>query len=302
MKRRYFVLLGLVAALGAAYVVLLRMKDGPTTCAFRLEPAQLRELAASLPGERPTEVRFERLAHFAFPEAVVYTGGPLAMTKMVVYAYQLVWSDGSTVIIDTAMSEGQSRDAHGEDYDTAAWAREQQALHRAKGIYVTHEHVDHLGGLLAEVEQLPSLDAVHLTSQQLAHPENTKPASLPPAAAAKLQPFVLEGARAVAPGVVLIEARGHTPGSLLVYIQLADGRELVLTGDTAWHRENISEETGPPRLVSLLLHNDRDANACQLRSLHALSKTAPDIAVVPGHDARVVDELERNGLLVAKFR
>ena len=103
----------------------------------------------------------------------------------------------------------------------------------------------------------------------------------------------------MAPGVVLVKAPGHTPGSQLVYVQLADGRELILTGDTAWHRENVELVEGPPRLTSLLLKNDRAANACQLQALHDLPA---EVHVVPGHDARVVDALVSAGLLHAGLR
>ena len=36
---------------------------------------------------------------------------------------------------------------------------------------------------------------------------------------------------AVAPGVVLVSAPGHSPGSQLVYVRLADYREVLLVGD-----------------------------------------------------------------------
>ena len=48
----------------------------------------------------------------------------------------------------------------------------------------------------------------------------------------------------VAPGIVLIKAAGHTPGSQMVYIALESGRELLLIGDTTWHMDGVRQMRG----------------------------------------------------------
>ncbi len=176
------------------------------------------------------------------PGAVVVTGEPWAMTEMPVYAYQIAFPSRA-IIIDTAMSPDDAKKAHAGDINEVAWGRLKAALSTASSIYVTHEHADHMGGLVAAIDAPNVLAAAHLTKEQLDHPDRLKPVVLPEAARAGLHPCRYEGAVAVAPGVVLIEARGHTPGSQMVFVQLAPTeKELLLLGDTAWHHENVDVE------------------------------------------------------------
>jgi glyoxylase-like metal-dependent hydrolase (beta-lactamase superfamily II) len=170
----------------------------------------------------------------------------------------------------------------------------------ASAIYVTHEHGDHMGGLVAELSTPSVAAAARFTKAQLAHPE-TLQIPIPAEQLATLKPIDYQGAVAVAPGVVLIAAPGHTPGSQLVYVQLADGRELLFLGDAAWHTENIDKMRQPPRLITLMLKNDRDATACQLIAFHDLGEKEPKLHLVPGHDARVIHSLVEQGLIAQGF-
>ena len=297
MKRLLKIVLVVLALVVVVGAYLLRAKQAPEHCAFTLDLPRLRELARSLPGERPREIDVEKIVTLEMPEAVIYPGGALGLTTMSVYVYELAFPD-RTIVIDTAMSAEDAKKSHASAFDAAAWTRAAAAIARAQAVYVTHEHCDHLGGLAALAPSLAPA-TVHLTAAQLAHLDLAKPVVFPASFAHELAPLVYDDLLAVAPGVVLVKAPGHTPGSQLVYVQLADGRELILTGDTAWHRENVELVEGPPRLTSLLLKNDRAANACQLQALHDLPA---EVHVVPGHDARVVDALVSAGLLHAGLR
>lgn len=296
------ILLGSIAALGVAYAALIRGNTEPSDCHFDLDLTKLRAAASSIPGERPGELRVERLTTFHMPEAVVVTGGRWGLTDMEVYAYQLVFPD-RTIIVDTALNEPLAKEMMGDAYDNAAWTRLERAMLAASEIYVTHEHADHLGGLTAILSSTTAIARARLTREQLDHPDRLEPGKIPEAAKAQLKPLEYEGLRAVAPGVVLIKAPGHTPGSQLVFISLATGKEILLTGDTAWHVENIDRVAQPPRLVTYLgLKNDRGANACQLAAIRALGAADPKVGIMPGHDAPRMKELEKQGFVERGFR
>jgi glyoxylase-like metal-dependent hydrolase (beta-lactamase superfamily II) len=120
---------------------------------------------------------------------------------------------------------------------------------------------------------------------------------LPAALLDAVDPIPGDAPVAVAPGVVLVPAAGHTPGSQLVYVLTADGRELLFVGDVAWHMDAIRNLHYRPRLVTdWLLDEDRAAVLAQFRTLHELLAD-PAIQIVVSHDADQRIELVRAGVL-----
>ncbi|MGZ3461634.1 MAG: hypothetical protein ACXU86_24345, partial [Archangium sp.] len=99
------------------------------------------------------------------------------------------------------------------------------------------------------------------------------------------------------PGIVLIKAPGHTPGSQMLYVRLADGREFLLVGDIAWRQDNIRLPRMHPRVVNWLGHEDGAAMAEQLRYLHDLQQAEPGLNLVVAHDGAQMAELLRRGLV-----
>jgi N-acyl homoserine lactone hydrolase len=87
--------------------------------------------------------------------------------------------------------------------------------------------------------------------------------------------------------VVLVEAGGHTPGSMIAFIHLPDGKRYALIGDIAWQSEGVSLPTERPWLVRRMV----DVDAARVREvlvrLHMLKKRDPALVIVPAHDARV---------------
>ena len=101
---------------------------------------------------------------------------------------------------------------------------------------------------------------------------------------------------------MLIKAAGHTPGSQMVYVQTADGTEVLLIGDVAWHFRNIELQRERARLVTMfLIKEDRTAVFGQLAALKRLHETQPAVHIVPGHDGQVIDALVAAGVLKRGF-
>ena len=114
-----------------------------------------------------------------------------------------------------------------------------------------------------------------------------------------LQPLVFERTKAIAPGIVLQKAPGHTPGELIIFVQTEDGREYLFIGDVAWHMDQLRKLHYRPRLVTqFFLHEDRAAVLNQFRALHDLMEANPNLAVVVSHDRDQRQQLLESGRLV----
>src|SRR3546814_4681759 len=107
----------------------------------------------------------------------------------------------------------------------------ENALGKAKLILVTHEHVDHIGGLTEYPDVAKILPSTRLTQEQVYHPERSAPAAFAAGALDGYKPLVYDKYVAVAPGIVLIKSPGHSPGSQMVYVKKVDGTEVLFIGD-----------------------------------------------------------------------
>jgi glyoxylase-like metal-dependent hydrolase (beta-lactamase superfamily II) len=231
-------------------------------------------------GPLPERIEVEHVGDFAFPRRLVVAGEGFHMHPMVLLAHRVVWPDGHSMVIDTAMGIAGTKKIPGSRMDAAALDRVEAAMKKATAIVFTHEHVDHVGGVVAAPD-LPGISQqVMMTREQLGS-SRLERGDFPPGALERFHPLDYQGLYAVAPGVVLQKAPGHSPGSQLVYVELAGGQRFIFVGDIAWTRDNISEGRGRPYMAKLLMGEDRPAVAAQLR---ALAQLPGDVHVVIAHD------------------
>ncbi len=90
--------------------------------------------------------------------------------------------------------------------------------------------------------------------------------------------------------VVLVPAGGHTPGSVIAFVQAPQGR-YALVGDLAWQREGIDRPAERPWLSRLLVDHDARAVRAALTHLHRLQQANPDLVILPAHDRRLMQTL-----------
>jgi glyoxylase-like metal-dependent hydrolase (beta-lactamase superfamily II) len=93
--------------------------------------------------------------------------------------------------------------------------------------------------------------------------------------------------------VVIVSAGGHTPGSVIPFVTLPDGRRYAFVGDIVWQREGYEIPAERPWLARRVADKDEERVRTVVVRLHMLKERFPDLIVVPAHDTRVWDTLPR---------
>ncbi|MBX3023804.1 MBL fold metallo-hydrolase [bacterium] len=86
--------------------------------------------------------------------------------------------------------------------------------------------------------------------------------------------------------IVIVPAAGHTPGSVIVFLALPDGRRYALVGDLVWQREGISQREERPWPQRALADSDPRGVRENLLRMAALAARFPELIIVPAHDQR----------------
>lgn len=251
--------------------------------------AQLRQLAASMPGQAPDAVEVELSAFRRLPGSLFVAGGGLTGKQVGVMAWHLPVQGGKPIVIDSGLTKAAATEMGMEQFDEAAQSRINLALRGAGLILITHEHIDHEGGLVA-LNDAGALVAARLNPAQISGNRWTE--LLPWPKGARPAP-TLQGTvpLAVAPGVVVIPASSHTAGSQMIYVRLASGPEFLFAGDIATFTQNWTETRARSRLIGdWFAPEDRDEVFAWLRTMQALKAQSPALVILPGHDYEWVSD------------
>ena len=261
---------------------------------------RLRQAADDLPGAPPETINYIKIAESHRTYAAVIDGGSDEPFVSARTAFQVVYPDGS-VMIDAGMDEEVHR-FYGFGREEPYWQdrndRVQAALSAANLVMVTHEHGDHVAGVLRSPDRDVIAAKTILTEAQ-ARTLTTAP-QLPEIRITEQQArdYLVVDYRLylpVAPGVVLIKAAGHTPGHQMVYVRVAEGTEYVFIGDIGWLIENVTElRLRPPETIARI-GEDPEALMSQLVWLKSVADRG--VVLVPSHDDRLLSRYADEGLL-----
>jgi glyoxylase-like metal-dependent hydrolase (beta-lactamase superfamily II) len=90
--------------------------------------------------------------------------------------------------------------------------------------------------------------------------------------------------------IVAVPTPGHTPGSLSWLVSSAEGARWLFVGDAAWLRSGI-DRPAHKGAMGRLLDDDVEEAGETLGLLHAYAKAHPEVRVLTGHDASMLDAL-----------
>ena len=299
--RGFPALLALIIALSAPLT--LRSLSAQTAPSWSADIADIRRVASLIPGEKPTRLNFLKFAESRRTKNFSVQGAPNTPSVQARTAFQVIYPD-SYVMVDTGMDQ-TVHDFFGrgtkEPYDAAAAAEVSKAVAGARMIVVTHEHGDHVAGVIRG-PQAAQLAPKTILTRAMVDILTTKP-QMPEIqlTAEQARRFIVvdyEKYLPVAPGIVLIKSAGHTPGSQMVFIALASGREYLLIGDATWHMDGVREVKGK---AAPWVTEDVNAVLDQLRWLNQLSKTDASLVIVASHDEEQHVDLVQKKLLTNRF-
>jgi len=289
----------LLTVAAALCVVDIDVRSQAPAPAWSASLAEIRQVAGLVPGTRPLRVNVLKFAASLRTKNFSVEGAPTVPSVQARTAFQVVYA-GGTVMVDA----GMSLDVHRffgrgveEPYDAAAAAQVERAVGGARMIVVTHEHGDHVAGVVHTPRAAALAPKTILTRAQV-ETLTTSPQMpelrLTPEAASRYLIVDYDRYLPVAPGMVLIKAAGHTPGSQMVYVALESGREYLLVGDATWHMDGVRQVRGKD---APWVTEDKDAVLAQLTWLNGLSRTEPALVIVASHDEEQHGDLVKQGLL-----
>ncbi|HYC24137.1 MAG TPA: MBL fold metallo-hydrolase [Candidatus Bathyarchaeia archaeon] len=277
--------------------------------------ADVTAATAAPASDRPVALHWINTASQAMPRSAVLDAkrdpDPTRPFVMSYPAFVLEWADGRLLLIDLGMSRegaldfgrpiewlagGAAIEPHGSVAERLGAARS-----RVAGVIFTHLHIDHVGGLTELCAGLDRSFPVLMTEAQTKRPNfTTRPGLRVVTAARCARPETIASGGLVAapgfPGVYVIAAGGHTPGSQIIVARVEQptgARNYVFTGDTVNNLDGILHEVPKPLGYRLLIVPEDEPRQAELRRfLRELHDTGAFTLLV-SHDQL---SLEKSGI------
>ncbi len=224
-------------------------------------------------------------------------------------SFALEWADGRMLLIDTGMNQAQAT-SFGWPLETFAGASPLQPnlsvaeqlgsqRRRVQALLFTHLHTDHTGGILDLCKGFEGKIPVFMTEAQRLRPNHT---TKPGLELLEQSGCAEKGALANAPlmpvpgfpGVFVIDAGGHTPGSQLIIAHVAGAngpRTYAFVGDIVNNLDGILNDVPKPYLYRLLIVPEDDERQSTLRRYLLDLHNNHGVSLVVSHDQRAIEAL-----------
>ena len=93
--------------------------------------------------------------------------------------------------------------------------------------------------------------------------------------------------------IVVVPAFGHTPGSVITFVNLYNEKRYAFVGDIVWQLEGITQREERTWITRRRANTDAKANSENLRRMVALQERLPELIIVPAHDMRAFAEMPK---------
>jgi glyoxylase-like metal-dependent hydrolase (beta-lactamase superfamily II) len=261
----------------------------------------VRAAAKAVPGPLPVRINFIKIAESHRPLSDIIVGGSQQDYVSARTAFQVMFPSG-WVMIDSGMDETVHKFfgfGRMEPYWADRNAILQQALAAARLIVVTHEHGDHVAGVIRTAAREQIAAKTLLTRAQVqtltTYPQMPEIRMTPETAASYIV-VDYESCLPVAPGMVLIKAPGHTPGHQMVYVRLASEREFLFIGDVGWTLDNVKQLKLRPDATMRRIGESAPALTFELTWIKDVMDH-DGLIVIPSHDDILLKDLAARQLI-----
>lgn len=301
MKNSILVLVTFLVIVLISFWWLFLEGSAPTDTNHPFDVLWYRQLVDEGSGAKPTELRVEIVGTDVAPGFAAQTGNFRSDYHTSYTSMQVVWPDRHIIVdgaVDQSTAEKIQQSKHQSRFYPESYERVIDAISSAESIWITHAHPDHVMAIAYHPDLVNLASKINMNTEQIKlwnySAEKEGWPNLP--SGISVQDVLLP--KLIAPGVVLVPTRGHTPGSQSYYIQLANGQEYLLIGDIIWQMSNIESLKTRPRILQYLLFDpdeDRKAVLSQVMALNLLKNQSPDLVVLPSHDSNhLATEIKQN--------
>jgi len=266
---------------------------------------KVRAAAMAIPGDLPVAINYLKYASSIRKWKDLIEGGSEDNASMARTAFQIEYPQGF-VMVDAGMDRAVHHffEKNGpQPFDDSAANKVALAVQQAKLVLITHEHGDHIGGAIRNANNAIPPKTI-LTREQvntLINKPQTPEIKLDEKRSLEYMVVDIGSVLSVAPGVVLIKAPGHTPGELMIYAKLQNGKEYIFTGDVSWTYRGVEQKKAKPESEQKRVGEDGELVEQQLAWLNQ-RLVRDKMVILVSHDDIMLPQFAAQGLIGANLK
>lgn len=265
---------------------------------------KIRAAANAVPGPLPLSINYQKYAASIRKWKDLIEDGSEDAATMARTAFQINYADGF-VMVDAGMDRAVHHFFEKESpqpFDDTLAAKVATAVQKAKLILITHEHGDHVAGVIRNANGTVPPKTI-LTKEQVATLIN-KPQmpeiKLDEERSRQYLVADFESVLPVAPGLVLLKAPGHTKGEIMVYAKLQNGKEYIFAGDVSWTFKGVEEKKQKPKSERTRVGEEGEPVEKELAWLNE-RLTKDKMIILVSHDDVMLPQYAAQGFVKAGF-